>query len=219
LRIGAIDLFAPVSGLEARFRLAADAGGSGSGSVLTVERAEAGVLGGRIATEQVTLDPAAERLVLPVDLRGLQLDTLLGLIDAEGVSGDGALSGRVPIAIGAGTVAVEDAELSADGPGILRIRSEQLSDLLGQANEDVAMVSRVLEDFHYESLTMQIDKPAGGNGRVVLHMLGQNPAVLEGQPFQFNINIDSNVDDLLDALTRIYGRALGAMNRALENLR
>ena len=59
---------------------------------------------------------------------------------------------------------------------------------------------QALQDFRYETLTVTGDLDAGGEARLRLEMLGHNPAVLEGHPFQFNINLTGNPAPLLETL-------------------
>ena len=59
---------------------------------------------------------------------------------------------------------------------------------------------RALEDFHYEDLSLSLEKNAEDDLTLLLSILGQNPAVLDGQPFRINLNLESNIGQILDAV-------------------
>ncbi len=63
---------------------------------------------------------------------------------------------------------------------------------------------RVLRNFRYDELSLAIEKPAEAEVRLALVLLGKNPDVLEGQPFRFNINLEGDTGQLVEALTQAY---------------
>ena len=66
--------------------------------------------------------------------------------------------------------------------------------------EQVALMLDALEDFRYEALTATLDIGADGAAAAMVRMRGNNPAVLEGYPFAFNIGLSGKVTELLAAL-------------------
>lgn len=216
LTIATLDSVTSVSAIDVRYRLEPGPGGR---PLVRIDRFSAKLFDGAVSSTGMRADPTDGRLTGDLAVQGLSLEKIMALIGAEGVTGTGALSGTIPLAVADGTLTVSGGTLVADGGGTLRIPSDQVAQAIGSGNEDLALVARVLEDFRYQELSMRIDKQAEGDGQVRLSLLGHNPAVLDGHPFQFNINLSSNVDDLLAALLEAYGGATEAMNRALENLR
>lgn len=73
---------------------------------------------------------------------------------------------------------------------------------------------QALEDFRYERLTLDIDKAADGEARLLLSTQGHNPAVLEGHPFALNITLSGNADRLLATVLEAYS----VSDRALQGL-
>src|SRR3546814_17999072 len=65
---------------------------------------------------------------------------------------------------------------------------------LAGGGETVEAAVKALEDFHYEELTLTLAKTAANDATVKLSTLGQNPDVMDGQPFRFNIDLESNLD-------------------------
>jgi hypothetical protein len=150
------------------------------------------------------LDPAAERQDLALEVDGLALAELFRILDVEGLSGSGHLSGKIPIALLGETVIVEAGRLEADAPGLLRFRSERAAQALAGAGESADLMLRVLQNFHYDELSLTIDKPAESDARLALVLLGKNPDVLDGQPFRLNINLEGETGPLAEALSEAY---------------
>jgi len=61
------------------------------------------------------------------------------------------------------------------------------------------MLFDALKDFRYEVLEVGLDGNLTGQMLLKLRVLGRNPDVLAGQPFQLNIGIDSALVPLLSA--------------------
>ena len=183
---------------------------------LGIEQGQVRISGGRVLLRDVLLDPAAPRLDLPLEFEGLDLAELLRILDIEGLSGSGRLSGRIPIAIVSGsggeTVTIANGRLAAEAPGTLRFESERARRILAAAGESAELMLRALQDFRYEELSLAIDKPAAADARLTLVLLGHNPDVLDGYPFRFNINLEGDTDRLVAAL----GQAYNLSNRMLR---
>ena len=118
------------------------------------------------------------------------------MIGVDGLNGTGRITGTVPVELRSGKVTVSDGLLQAEGPGVLRYKGTALQEQLSARTDTVGTVAQVLSDFHYKKLSMKINKAPDGMGVITLHMEGSNPAVLEGHPFAFNINIESDFHKL-----------------------
>jgi hypothetical protein len=172
---------------------------------LGIERGQIGLSGGRVLLHDLLLDPAAPRLDLPLEVVDLDLTELFRILDIEGLSGSGQLSGRIPIRIEGESVIIADGRLATAAPGTLRFQSSQARQALAGAGESADLMLRALQDFRYDELSLAIDKPAAANARLTLVLLGHNPKVLDGYPFRFNINLEGNTDRLAAALSQAYG--------------
>lgn len=170
--------------------------------------------GARWRIEPATLDPAAagNRVVLATD--GLDLATLFTLLGVDGLSGSGTLSGSVPVVFSGGDVVIEESRFEAQGPGVLSIRIDALRSALAGSGEAVEAAVKALEDFRYDNLTVTLAKSAANDATVRLSTLGSNPDVMDGQPFQFNINLESNLTSVLEALRQGYSLSDDALRRA-----
>ncbi len=172
--------------------------------------------GARWYIDPVQLDPAAERNRIVLGTEALDLATFFRLIGVDGLSGSGTLKGSLPVVFAEGDVIVDDGRFEALGPGRLSIRFEALRSALAGGGETVELAIKALEDFHYETLSLTLSKTAANDATVRLSTLGQNPEVLDGQPFQFNINLESNLTSVLEALRQGYSLSDEALRRAWQ---
>jgi hypothetical protein len=76
------------------------------------------------------------------------------------------------------------------------------------------LMLQALENFVYDELTIDLEKPATDKLTVKLHLSGANPDVLEGHPFNFNINLTTDPTKLLAALREGALASREAMERA-----
>jgi hypothetical protein len=181
---------------------------------LNLEDGGFGLGGARWEIEPTVLDPAAaqNRVVLATD--GLDLATFFELIGVDGLSGSGRLAGSLPIVFAGSDIIVEDGHFDALEPGRLSIRFQALRSALAGGGETVEAAVKALEDFHYEELSLALAKTAENDATVKLSTLGQNPEVMDGQPFRFNINLESNLTSVLEALQQGYSLSDDALKRA-----
>lgn len=216
LTIDRVDLLTSLDNIRAVYRLASDVNGRPR---LDIASLRAGLLGGTVALENVALTTDGQPVNLPIAVSGLDLPQLFELIGVEGLKGTGTLSGHLPVTVSGAAIAVKGARLTADSGGILNLKSQAAADFLAAQGESVDLALRALEDFRYSELTVEIDREAGGDARMVLRLLGHNPAVLDGHPFRFNVTLNSNIDQLLAALLRGYRTATEGLERAAGNPR
>lgn len=188
----------PVAALAARLGLSTE--GENAQPVLRIEQARVAMAGGTLSVDPVTLRPLAARNRVVLRAAGLDLARLIAAFSLDGVSGEGAIDGRIPLALADGVVAVEGGALEARGPGVLRIASQDVASALAQGGADTDLLLRALADFRYDRLTLTVDKPPDGESRLVLATYGRNPAVLDGHPFQINVTVTTNLDKILGVI-------------------
>jgi hypothetical protein len=177
-------------------RFAVGEGAAPEAPAVRLETLTAGFAGGKMAVPPTVIDTGEGTNRARIEVADVDLAILLGLFGLQDVSGTGRLSGAIPLVRAGNAVAIDGGRLAAEGPGVLRIRSEAAKAALAGGGEDVALMLSALEDFRYESLTVEIGKALAGPGRLILRTRGHNPAVGAGQPFIINVNVSGNVDQL-----------------------
>jgi len=158
--------------------------------------------GGIISIAPTVLDSEAGASRATIKVKRVDLAALLSAIGLENISGTGRLSGVIPVSTEGAAVGISGGRLAASEPGVLRIRSEAAKKALAQGGAEVTLMLSALEDFRYETLTLEIEKETTGEGRVILRTRGQNPAVRDGQPFVINLTLSGNVDGLAAVLAQ-----------------
>lgn len=206
LTIGEIDPGLPITDVSVLFEVL-----RGDRPRASISTARFDIAGGRVSTRDVLIDPTATHRSLTLDVDQVDLAYVFDLLDIQGVSGTGELSGAVPITLEGGEVRIQNGRLAAIGPGVLHLQSDTIRRALGAAGESADLIMRALADFRYDELTLEIATPSPTLAEVNLLLLGNNPAVMDGHPFRFNVNLETDPTRLLATvrdLSQISQRAL-----------
>jgi len=182
LRLKAVTSPLPLSDGRLRFEIL--------GNKLSVEAADFILAEGRVHAGPFILDlsdPRKTELILQAD--GVRLEELFRLADVEGLSGDGVLSGRLPLRMNADGADVEDGLLKTTAPGVLRYSPETPPDFLKGDDMRTKMLRQALANFHYDALSLHIDGGMSGAQTIRLEATGRNPDFMEGHPVELTFNL------------------------------
>lgn len=179
-----------------------------TGSVLRLDSAIAAIAGGALSAENAAIPLGGGPFDLTVGIDGVDLATLVRDWSIEGLSGEGRLSGALPIAVDARGVAIDGGRVAAEGPGVIRVDFGDARQALAGQGQQVDLLVRALEDFRYTALSVGVSRPADADLSLAVSMAGANPEVLEGYPFQFNINLGGQLEKILAAVRQ--GQRLGS---------
>jgi hypothetical protein len=200
----------PSGPLDLCFRLAA-------GNRLLIDRAALGFAEGNLSLAGISFVPAAP-LDTVLTVHDVDLAALLSLLNIDGLSGSGALTGSIPIHLDPSGMAIAGGRLAAMGPGILRYVGAGLPSGIaaeeGSASNAVKLLRDAIADFHYTSLTLTLDRSADGQGSLLANIKGVNPAVLNGRLFALNIRFDANFDRLAAILLGGYAAGEELLRRS-----
>jgi len=181
---------------------------------LRFERLAVELADGVIAAAPFTVDRAvlATDTVLAVD--HVDLAAITKLLSIDGLSGTGTLDGGIPLRFSKGSLAIAGGHLASRGPGTLGYLPHDLPPEIAAAGQPVELALRALSDFHYDRLSLDLDKSAAGEGTVMLRLEGHNPQVLSGRQFNFNIRVESNFNRLADIALLSLRSAQDLLRRA-----
>jgi hypothetical protein len=184
---------------------------------LLVDRAALGLAGGTLSLTDLAL-ARGEPLDTVLDVSAVDLGSVLTLIGIDGLSGSGALDGKIPLRVDPSGVTIAGGRLAATGPGVVRYTGAGLPDAItgaqGKAGEALTLTREALADFHYSGLTLALDRSPSGDGSLLVGLKGNNPAVLDGHPFDINIRLDANFDRLATIFLSGYAAAEGLLRGA-----
>jgi hypothetical protein len=196
LSIAALDPGVPVENFSTTFSLP-----PGPLGRVLIEGGGFALGGTRFTVGESLFDIAAPENRLELRVGALDLAALFEAAAVDGLSGDGRLSGAIPVVVRGDTVAVENARLSSSAPGSVKFRSEAAIRALASQGPQVELMLKALENFQYETLTVTVDMDSGYQTGLLIEMLGRNPDLMDGRPFQFNINLGANLAPFLEALS------------------
>jgi hypothetical protein len=167
---------------------------------LQLRRAETALMGGTLQVMPGQWSLASEPLLMAMHVRGLELEQLFILYPTEGLAGTGTLDGDLPLQISSQGVTIERGQLSARVPGgKLQFHSERIR-ALGRSNPAMQLVTQSLEDFRFTILSSQVNYDQQGTLNLAMRLEGQNPAIEQGRPIHFNINLEEDIPTLLASL-------------------
>lgn len=184
---------------------------------LRLSKLEVGAAGGTISASPFMVDTGKAKIETVLTVTGVELAEITRIIGIGGLSGTGQLDGTIPLTLADGKVAIAGGKLTARGPGLLSFRPDNLPPQIAQAGDDVDLMLRVLGGFHYERLSLGLDKGINGEGTVLLTLAGRNPDVAADQPYNFNIKIDSNFDRLAEYALLSLTSAQELLDRAARS--
>jgi hypothetical protein len=172
--------------------------------VLDLASAEWTFAGGKIRTRGLMdLTAATQKLTLTLD--GVDLASLLALVDLKGLSGSGRLEGKIPVVRHDGTLEIRNGRLSGGKEGgWIRYRAAPgIAGMAGrQAGMDVALAA--LENFHYDELVATLNGDTAGPVSVSVRLVGKNPDRFADRKVDFTLNLEAHLVDLLREETAVY---------------
>ncbi len=187
---------------------------------LKIETVTVRAAGGTVTSGAFTTSLDAPAIDTVLDVSHLDLAEVTRILGLDGLSGTGFLDGRIPIEVTGDKLVLTDGALKAQGPGTLSYRPGNLPPQIAAAGREMELTLQALSDFHYDSLAIEFAKAAEGEGYVLLKMAGGNPVLLPGQPFNFNIRLESNFARLADLVLLglrsaqdLLGRASGRLDK------
>lgn len=184
------DIGLPLTDALFRFKIS-------DGKRLDVAESRLAMSGGEVRMEPVSLllDAPVHNLKLTVE--HVSVNELFAGLGVAGLTGEGTISGAVPVSIFPGGIAIPAAELKADAPGVLRYDRAQAPAALQSAGESVGMALEALSNFHYKELILNLTRQLTGDVNLGLHISGANPNFYDGYPVEFNLSVEGRLDEAL----------------------
>ncbi len=167
---------------------------------LELEGCSAKVLGGELRLPQGTLDPVTGDGYLPIAITGVDLSTVLALMQDPALDGQGTLDGSLPLRLQGWRPLVEEGRLAARIPGgslTYATPNHLLADIEQPA---LRLALRAVRDLRYQRLDSRVDYGADGTLSLGVDLLGSNPEIEGGRPIQLNLNVTQNLLQLLRSL-------------------
>lgn len=185
--------------------------------LVRIDKFSAGAFGGRLLLAQAqTWDFAAPSNQLTLQAQQWQLADIVALQKNTDIRAEGTLEGELPMTITGGRIIIDNGFLRALPPGgSIRYTPNDASRSFAAGNPELGMALDLLSDFQYQVLSSKVHLDAAGNLLLGLSLQGSNPSRYEGQPINFNINLEQNLDPLLQSW-RLSGKLVERIEGALQ---
>ena len=166
-------------------------------------------LGGRMTIKQYRFQDGQPSPPYRVDIQHLDLGKLVKLQQLSGVVASGFLDGQFPILTTQQGIIINGGGLSARAPGgVIRVLpTEDGGQALSQSNPLLGMTYKILENYHFDSLSAVINMDAIGNAHITARLSGRNPEMKGSPPTRLNLNLENNLFDLFRSLNIVANAA------------
>lgn len=191
LEAALLDVGFPLENLLLEFEL------DGDNALLHLPFVQVETLDGRVYGEALDYYFDHPRNELTLQFSSLHLERMLTLVEYDGVTATGAISGQLPVVITEEGIEVAGGTLSADAPGG-NIR--YLGAATGDGNAGLDLVNRALSNYRFESLESTIDYRPDGELLFAMQLKGMNPDMNNGQRINLNLTLSDNIPVLLESL-------------------
>ena len=139
-------------------------------------------------------------------LKKVQLKDIFAKYPAEGLAGEGAIDGVLPITLLPSTkkgtalteVIIKNGQLVTVNEGFLRFENSALQNY-AQANPNMKILTDIIKNFHYTKLSGTVNY-ANEIAKLGLNIQGSNRDVENGKAVNLNINLEENIAKLLISL-------------------
>lgn len=171
---------------------------------LQIERAEFPWFGGLLGVYDASASLSGGEAIAPLRAENVDLALMLEYVDVDGLSGEGLLSGVLPLVVEDGRASIENGMLQSQGPGALRYQGAA-ADQASAAGQDAQIAFDLLRDLRYSDLGVQINGPLDGRLQFQLKFEGTGEVALNTQkvrvPVLYRINLDAALLELLNQAT------------------
>jgi Dicarboxylate transport len=195
ITVGGIDLDAlQLEGGEVRFDMPGD-------ETLRVERALFPWFGGELGVVDAVASLAGGEATAPLRADNIDLTKVLEYVDADGLSGEGLLSGVLPLVVEDGKARIENGFLQSQGPGAIRYSGETATQA-GEASDQSQIAFDLLRDLRYDELKVVINGPLDGRLKFKLTFTGTGEVGVNQQqvrvPVIYRVSLDAALLELLN---------------------
>ncbi|MEZ6011177.1 MAG: YdbH domain-containing protein [Hyphomonas sp.] len=175
------------------------------GKVISVDSAAFPFSGGTLALSPFEWTLGGETQHVEVTADAIDLKELVSTLKLPKIEAEGTVSGRFPIDVERSKVLIRNARLFADPGGGRVAYLGDAADSAAQSDANVRLAFEALKDFDFTVLEVGLDGNVADRVKITLKLSGKsrndiaygsNANIVRGQPFEFNIGIDSALAEL-----------------------
>ncbi|KKL01583.1 hypothetical protein EIK76_05140 [Rheinheimera mesophila] len=166
---------------------------------LDLKQAKLALFGGEVSAKPQKLDLTQDAKVA-LQLEKLQLAELLKQHPSADITGQGTLSGTLPLNIEQGKLTVAQGSVAALAPGGKIAYQSQKAQAMAQSNQGMKIVMQALQNFHFSVLSAGVSYSKEGQLFLALQLAGNNPDFEQGRAVNFTINLEENLPAMISSL-------------------
>ncbi|MFC2953781.1 YdbH domain-containing protein [Marinicaulis aureus] len=156
--------------------------------------------GGQLAVEDATAGFSGEALI-PLKARNVDLEQVFDFFDVEGLSGEGILSGDLPLIFEGGRARIENGLIQSQGPGVIRYVG-QAATQASAAGENAKVAFDFLRDLRFSEMEVTINGALDGEIKFGMRFEGFGDVTVRNRnvkdvPVLYRINLSVENIDLL----------------------
>ncbi|MEO1137122.1 MAG: YdbH domain-containing protein, partial [Pseudomonadota bacterium] len=192
--VGAVDLDAlQLLDGEISFEMPGD-------DTLHLARGEFPWFGGSLGVYEATANLSGEAAI-PLKATNVDLTKIFEYVDIEGLSGEGILSGELPLVFEGGKARIENGVMRSQGPGAVRYRGAA-SQQAAAAGDDAQIAFDILRDLRYNALEVSVNGALDGRLEFQMKFEGTGDVTVRNQnvanvPVIYRISLDAALLELL----------------------
>lgn len=191
LSLDLLEVGLPLSEITADFQIGADL------SSVQVNALSMQVLGGTARADPFNYEIDADINAIVLRLDSIQLSFMESLAEFDRVDIEGSISGVLPVRLVGDRITIDSGQLENDGAGGF-IRYNLNDDSADDSTLGVA--TRALSNFEFESLTSNVTYTEDGDLLLSMRLEGVNPELDPNQPVVLNLNLESNIPQMLRSM-------------------
>ncbi|MCD1598449.1 YdbH domain-containing protein [Rheinheimera aquimaris] len=157
-------------------------------------------MGGQISVEPTLLDMALQQQQITVKVDRIDLTKLLQQHPTTDLTGNGLISGTIPLLLNRSGASVEGGYIAAESPGGQLQYRPPTAENMAATNPGMKVMLKALDDFHYSVLSSNVSYDTNGKLLLALKLHGNNPALEAGRPINLNINLEEDIPALITSL-------------------
>lgn len=157
-------------------------------------------MGGKITADPIQLDLTKQQQIIKLQLDKIDLAKVLQQHPTSDLTGNGLISGTIPLLICNNGIRVDKGHIAAESPGgELQYRPAAASSMAA-GNQSMKVVLDALDNFHYSVLSSNVSYDAAGKLNLALSIQGNNPSFEQGRAINFNINLEEDLPALITSM-------------------
>ena len=174
--------------------------GAITSGTLDIQQLQLQAMGGQIAMQPQVLDLSLAGQKLQLNLKQIDISQLLKQHPSTDISGNGRISGTIPLLLGRSGASISDGVIAAESPGGTLQYRPPAAQSMAANNQGMKLVLDALDDFHYSVLSSKVSYDTSGKLLLALQIQGSNPALENGRPINLNINLEEDIPALITSL-------------------